>query len=69
MRERLYRWRFTNWLISKPWTWHYGLIYRDLRKEHRVRGYLYPAHGRLRSAWLALAFPHAHDPKEDDLHE
>lgn len=38
MRDRikrlLYGWRFTNWLIAKPWPWrwHYRTIYRTHRE-------------------------------------
>jgi hypothetical protein len=51
-----------SWLRSKPWTWHYRTLYRTFRHEQRYRDRVYaPAHGRLRSAWLALTFPHVHD--------
>lgn len=28
----LYRWRFTNWLMAKPWRWNLRTIYRTQRE-------------------------------------
>lgn len=69
-RPWYYRVRLTNWLMAQPWRWHYRVIYRSLRVESRhprtgkllVHG---EAHGRLRSAWLALTFPHVHHESEE----
>jgi hypothetical protein len=61
--------RPVNWLLSKPWRWHYRTLYRTFRNEqrHPRSGRLYePSHGRLRSAWLALSFPHEHCDRELD---
>lgn len=61
----LYGFRLTNWLMAKPWRWRYRTIYRTLRVEqHHSSGFHSDAHGRVRSAWLALTFPHVH-PMED----
>lgn len=60
-----YRLRLTNWLMAKPWRWHYRTIYRTLRNGSRhptqdrwiVHG---EPMGRLRSVWVAATFPHVH---------
>lgn len=69
----LYRWRFTNWLMAKPWPhrngWRYRTIYRTLRRgttRAETGGrWEQPSQGPLRAAWNALAFPHVHAPWED----
>lgn len=64
-----YRFRLTNWLMAQPWRWRMRTMYRHFRVEHhdpRPNGTLYePAYGRLRSAWLALTFPHVHHESEE----
>ena len=71
-----YRLRFINWLTAEPWRlvgskrWRYGTMYRANLDEHHFnlpsgREYHDPSYGRLRSAWLALTFPHIHHHLED----
>lgn len=59
--------RLRNWWGAKPIRggWRYREIYRTLRRRHEWRGReMAPAHGRLRSLWLAIAFPHTHTDEE-----
>lgn len=54
----LYSWRFTNWLMAKPWRWHYRRIWDDFGEYPTPR-----AHPFLR-LWYTLTFPHVHAPEE-----
>jgi hypothetical protein len=66
-----YRWRFSNWLIARPWRvypfvadgWRYGPLYGTLR----AFGDWSDPGPRLRvwAAWRALTFPHVHHESED----
>lgn len=65
-----YRWGFSNWLMAKPWTWSYRMIYRQYRKGvdytfKNGRHYYVAPKGRLKSAWAAVRFPHVHHPDEE----
>lgn len=71
-----YRWRFTNWLIAKPWPrrngWRYRTIYRTLRRgcdgwikfetgEHRFyESMVRRPLSRPFALWKTLTFPHVH---------
>lgn len=64
-----YRCPFTNWLMAKPWQWHYRVMYRAHRqgaRHPRTGEWLAGGepHGRISAAWHALIFPHVHHPSE-----
>lgn len=51
----LYRWRFTNWLMAKPWRWNYAAIWRAHER---------PWPNPLVHAWRTVTFPHVHHRDE-----